>query len=80
MRDFGKENNASASAGGGGLRDYDKHSVVSNTMQKVSFVLYFAQSLGCDMSGRMYFMGPLKRNLVVFRVTNALSFVNLYAK
>lgn len=32
MRDFGKENNASASAGG--LRDYDKHSVVSSTMQK----------------------------------------------
>lgn len=44
MRDFGKENNASASAAGG-LRDYDKHSVVSNTMQKVSLLYILYKSL-----------------------------------
>lgn len=38
MREFGKENNASASVAVG-RNDYDRHSVVSNTMQKVSFVV-----------------------------------------
>ncbi|KAG0555729.1 hypothetical protein KC19_VG001800 [Ceratodon purpureus] len=33
MREFGKENNANASVAAG-RSDYDRHSVVSNTMQK----------------------------------------------
>ena len=35
MKEIGKENNASASVAVG-RSDYDRHSVVSNTMQKVS--------------------------------------------
>jgi hypothetical protein len=38
MREFGKENSASASVVVG-RSDYDRHSVVSNTMQKVLVVL-----------------------------------------
>lgn len=59
MREFGKENNASASAAGG-LRDYDKHSVVSNTMQKVSFVLYSAQVLAVTCRDE-YTLGTLQK-------------------
>lgn len=76
MREIGKENNAGASATGG-LRDYDKHSVVSNTMQKVSFVPCFCTSLGCGVSGLLYFEGPCKRTPLVYGVASGLSFVNL---
>ena len=37
MREVGKENNSSASLTGS-RSDHDRHSVVSNTMQKVSIV------------------------------------------